>query len=187
MTAVTGTFLRPTGPGTALPVCLVFLLLLTVLALATVSTATLESTMAANTQHMVDAFYMAENAIERSFETFTENPGLLSEKVPYVIRRTGVAGRGAYEATTQFAEYGTQCTASNNELMTRLYFDVTAKAYAARNAVAQHTQGIFVCRRGIPLVSSIRSRSDLACSPADCLGLPAENIPARTFWTDHGD
>ena len=179
--------MRPTGPGTALPVCLIFLLLLTVLALATVSTATLETAMAANTQHMVDAFYMAENAIARSFEAFTENPGLLRDNVPYVIQRTSVAGRGAYEVTTQFAEYGTQCTASNNELMTRLYFDVTARAYAARNAVAQHTQGFFVCRRGIAPVSSIRPRPDPACSPAECPGLPAENIPVRTFWTDHGD
>ena len=187
MTTVTATSVRLTGPGTALPVCLVFLLLLTVLALATVSTATLESAMAANTQHMVDAFYMAENAIERSFEAFIEDPGLLRDNVPYVIRRTGVAGRGAYEATTQFAEYGTQCTASNNELMTRLYFDVTARAFAARNAVAHHTQGFFICRRGIAPVSSIRSRSDRACSPANCPGLPAENIPIRTFWTDHGD
>ncbi len=187
MTTVTGTSVRPTGPGTALPVCLVFLLLLTVLALATVSTATLETAMAANTQHMVDAFYMAENAIARSFEAFTENPGLLRDNVPYVIQRTSVAGRGAYEVTTQFAEYGTQCTASNNELMTRLYFDVTARAYAARNAVAQHTQGFFVCRRGIAPVASIRPRPDPACSPAECPGLPAENIPVRTFWTDHGD
>ena len=184
---MTGASFRPTGSGTALPVCLVFLLLLTVLALATISTATLENAMAANTQHMVDAFYMAENAIEHSFEAFTENPGLLSDDVPYVIRRTAVAGRGAYEATTRFAEYGTQCTASNNELMTRLYFEVVATAFAARNPVAQHTQGFFVCRRGIAPVRSIRSRADPACSPADCPGSPTENIPVRTFWTDHGD
>ena len=184
---MTGTLARPTRSGTALPVCLVFLLLLTILAVATVSTATLENAMAANTQHMVGAFYLAENAIERSFEAISENPGLLSDNVPYVIRRTAVAGRGAYEATTSFAEYGTQCTASNGELMTRLYFDVAAKAFAARNAAAQHTQGFFVCRRGIAPVVSIRSGADPACSATDCPGLPAEHIPVRTFWTDHGD
>ena len=187
MTTATCVSVHRRRSGTALPVCLVFLLLLTVLALATVSTTTLEIAMAANTQYIVDAFYLAENAIERSFEAFTENPGLLGSNAAYVIRRTAVSGQGAYEATTRFAEYGTQCIAANNELMTRLYFDVAARGYAARNAVAQHTQGFFICRRGVATVLSNRSGAYAACTVADCPGLPAENIPVRTFWTNHGD
>ena len=131
-----------------LAICLVFLTLLTLLAVATVGTATVELRLAANAQHRVAAFYLAEIAIAGSLDTLASNPALLDTSTPFTIARTAVPGHGAYEAATVLQEFGSACDEPTGQPAIRRHFEIRASGYSGRNAVANHRRGFYVCGPG---------------------------------------
>ena len=88
-----------TQNGAALITALVFLVILTMLALGSMSTSTLEEKMAANAQEMNRAFQTAESGVEIAFSDANSFSINNTESNPY----TGsVTNFGSYDADTEY-------------------------------------------------------------------------------------
>ena len=136
--------------GAALVVGLILLMVLTVLGISSMNTATLELAMAGNTQHHQEAFQAAETGIDisisqRNFNTAVAaivpltalDAGLDTQVVSTFIETAPVpndafsigVGTGAVQA---------------------FHFDVVAVGRGPRNAVSTHTQSFYVVGPGGP-------------------------------------
>ncbi|MGH8495817.1 MAG: PilX N-terminal domain-containing pilus assembly protein [Gammaproteobacteria bacterium] len=128
--------------GAALVVGLILLLVLTLLAVSGMSTATFELTMAGNTQYGENAFQNAETGIEVALErggfttlASTQWPLACNAAVPPLpfcteteFQATTAPFDGAYSIGS-FSAY---------------HFDIVSEGAAQRNAQSTHTQGFYV-------------------------------------------
>jgi type IV pilus assembly protein PilX len=137
--------LRSSQRGATLIVGLVLLLVLTVLGVSGMNTATMQITMAANTQFQEDAFQMSEDAIDivlgtRDYSTdaahildWTANPDFDRRAVTTYRLNTPVPAGRAF-SLGEFDAF---------------HFDVQAVGIGPRNATAQTTQSFYVVGRAL--------------------------------------
>jgi len=137
--------------GAALVVSLILLTMLTLLAVSTMSTASLEVTMAGNDQFGENAFQLAETATEQYLQTveanFTvcvneQNPGICD--IPATaVNQPGFAG--TFQTQSAFISDVGDCPLSSVSEVIRFDFELQATGQSADNALSQHTQGWVFC------------------------------------------
>jgi len=139
--------------GAALVIGLLLLLVLTLLAISGISTATLELQMAGNEQYQERAFQAAETGIEQAIETATFNtsepytatdqrvsPGDADNEDTYSFtmefdRDTGatLVPGGGYSLGTGFQAY---------------HFNIVSEGQSERGARSEHVQSVYVIGPG---------------------------------------
>lgn len=141
--------------GAALVVSLILLMMLTLLAISTMSTASLEVTMAGNDQFAENAFQLAESANEQFLQTIdgdtlgcvnNENPTVCDIPVTVVADPNGGPNLGTFSTQSRYVSDLGQCPGSSDGTVVRFNFELQAVGNAADNAVSQHTQGWFFCK-----------------------------------------
>ncbi|MGB5591475.1 MAG: PilX N-terminal domain-containing pilus assembly protein [Gammaproteobacteria bacterium] len=136
--------------GAALVVGLVLLLVLTILAVATMNTASLEVTMASNNQNGQSAFQMAETGIDVNLATADNNRALLvavTGAPQWCLGQTAVANVGTYEGCHVFTNDVTALVGSSVGVGTGLaayHFDSFGAGTSFRGAQSNHTQSFYV-------------------------------------------
>jgi len=154
--------------GAALVVGLLLLLVLTLLAISGMNTASLELVMAGNTQYYQNAFQAAETGIERSLIVGGFNPSAGTERIPAASSDPevpsgsesipGTDGVDAFVATItpqlngapQPAMWGTSW-----DSFSTFHFEIQSTGTSARNATATNRQGIAVIAPHDPTVMPI--------------------------------
>jgi hypothetical protein len=130
--------------GATLIVGLVLLLVLTVVGVSGMKTATMEIAMAANTQFQQDAFQVTEDAIDIVLGTrdyTTESDRVLDfTGDPNVDRRALTVYRGNTDVPD---------AAFSADEIEAFHFDVTAVGRGGRNAHSTHTQSFYVVGRAL--------------------------------------
>ncbi len=143
--------LARTQRGAALVVGLILLLVLTVLAISGVNSASLEFFMAGNEQFHQNAFQAAETGIERALAVGTYNPGAGAQTINGINTATD-----AYTATITPQLGGAPQPAiwgnSWNSFST-YHFEVGSIGTATRNARSVNTQGVAVIAPSDPTVT----------------------------------
>lgn len=144
---------RKVQSGAALVIGLLLLLVLTVLAITGITTATLELQMAGNQQYQERAFQAAETAIEQAIETATFNT-----TVPYTVTEQRVSAsdtdnEDTYSFTMEFdSETGaTLVPGGGYSLGTGFqayHFDIAAEGRSERGARSEHVQSVYVIGPG---------------------------------------
>jgi type IV pilus assembly protein PilX len=135
---------RSTQSGATLIVGLVLLLVLTVVGVSGMNTATMEIAMAANTQFQQDAFQLAEDGIEVAIgtrESATDAPRV----VDWLVDADADYDR---RAVTTY-RMNTPAPGSSVGELEAFHFDTTSVGHGPRNALAQHTQSFYVIGRAL--------------------------------------
>jgi len=123
--------------GAALITALIFMVMLTMLALGSMNTNTLEERMAANSQEINRAFQTAESGLEMAFEDAKSFSLSNTEANPYTSSTTSV---GAYNAGTDFRVVYREATAPKRNAsgwdskFAFYHFDVTSTGRTASGA-----------------------------------------------------
>lgn len=136
--------------GAVLVVGLVLLLVLTVLALSVIRTASLDVAMATNTRFSENAFQLAETAIDLSIV----NGAPFNTGAPYVVDPTDAAYEmGSYQATTSYNEAtappaGGFSIGVGGTSFNAYHFDIVAVGRSGRDATATHTQSFYIVGPG---------------------------------------
>ncbi|HLS80494.1 MAG TPA: PilX N-terminal domain-containing pilus assembly protein [Steroidobacter sp.] len=132
--------------GAALVVGLLLLLVLTLLAISGMNTASLELVMAGNTQYHQNAFQAAETGIERALVDDTFNPVLATAEETLNVAIAGSSidkystwTRRQLDGKAQPAMWGS----SWNSFST-YHFEIESHGESARNATARNFQGVAI-------------------------------------------
>jgi type IV pilus assembly protein PilX len=131
--------LRAHQTGATLIVGLVLLLVLTVVGVSGMNTATMEITMAANTQYQQDAFQAAEDAIDIAIAQRVYRPdgprtvNWLND--PNYDRRAVTNPRDSFNAPVLGSSVGT---------IRAFHWDVVSVGRGPRNATSTHNQSFYV-------------------------------------------
>ncbi len=136
---------RQKQTGAALVVGLILLMVLTVLAISGMNTATTELALAQNNQYFENAFQAAENGVEEALSLPDTTWDLTATGVTLPRRYIG-GGTDAVQTTVTF-----QTTApvlevdrpSSLNAFEALHFDAVADGESLRGATAQHRQGFY--------------------------------------------
>lgn len=135
--------------GAALVVSMVLLMVLTLLAISTMRTASLEVTMAGNAQYAQNAFQLAETANEQYMRTMRANTALcMNDQNPTVcdIAIVNVPEMGgAFQTVNTFIPSGGIPCPNSGITVQRFDFQVLATGRSSDNALSQHTQGWTFC------------------------------------------
>lgn len=136
----------PRQRGAALVVGLVLLLVLTLLAISGMTTATTELVMAGNEQYEENAFQAAETGIEQALRFGAFNPSTAS----VASGPTAVTG----STTDSYSTVITPQPAANTPLQalwgnrwdsfSTFHFQIQSQGSSVRNAATTHIQGMFV-------------------------------------------
>jgi type IV pilus assembly protein PilX len=135
---------RTAERGAALVVGLVMLLVLTVLGVSGMNTATLELVMANNTQAQQTAFQAAETAIDLSIGNGTYLTSVPTNFVSVDLRSRSVMN---CVMTTPVPDIAFSMGAPSGSAQA-YHFDVVAVGTGPRNAVATHNQSFYVVGPG---------------------------------------
>jgi type IV pilus assembly protein PilX len=136
--------------GATLIVGLVLLLVLTVLGVSGMNTATMEVTMAGNTQFQQDAFQMAEDAIDIAIGTLS-----YTTEMPTVVDWTGnpTTDRRSVTTwdprTTPVPDRAFSMAEGDPSAMEAFHFDIVAVGRGPRNAQTTHNQSFYVIGRAL--------------------------------------
>lgn len=137
--------------GAALVVGMLLLLVLTLLAISGMNTASLELAMAGNMQYHENAFQAAEAGVEQALVLGGFNPGGAAERLPAADGTTtpipNTGGRDAFFATiapqlgglAQPAIWG-----ASWDSFSTYHFEIQSNGQSTRNAVATTVQGVAV-------------------------------------------
>jgi type IV pilus assembly protein PilX len=133
---------RSAQVGATLIVGLVLLLVLTVVGVSGMNTATMQITMAANTQFQQDAFQLAEDGIDIAIATRQ-----YSTDAPRVVDWLGDADYDRRAETT----YRMNTPVFNNSIgeYEAFHFDINSVGRGPRNAVSTHNQSFYVIGRAL--------------------------------------
>jgi type IV pilus assembly protein PilX len=134
---------RRSQQGAVLVVGLVLMLVLTVVGISGMNTATMEITMANSAQVQQDAFQLAENAIDIALAT--EN---YTTAGPRTVALLGTPDFDR-QAVTTYTDINTGIPGEANSMgvpgaMVAWHFEVVAQGLGPRNAAAAHTQGFYI-------------------------------------------
>jgi type IV pilus assembly protein PilX len=142
--------LRRAQRGAALVVGMLLLLVLTLLAISGMNTASLELAMAGNMQFHENAFRAAETGIEQAMVVGMFNPGDPEQRLPETDGETIAipnTAEDAFFATITPALGGAKqppLPGSSYNKYSTYHFDVQSNGQSARNAVAITEQGVAV-------------------------------------------
>ncbi len=127
--------------GAALVVGMVLLVILTLLAISGMNTATTELLMAGNERYQENAFQAAETGIERTLATASFNPAVLPPVDPPPV---ALDNGDSYTAFVQ--PRGTSPPPPGYSLgaFGAEHFDVQSTGASQRNATSTHIQGLFI-------------------------------------------
>ncbi len=135
--------------GAALVVGMILLLVLTLLAVSGMNTASTELVMAGNEQFQENAFQAAEMGIEQALLNGDFNPGTASE-----VLDVGTDVPGSAPDTDEYSTTITPWPAINSPMpamwgnrwnsFSTFHFEVQSTGTSVRNATTTHTQGMFV-------------------------------------------
>ena len=133
--------LRNRQAGATLIVGLVLLLVLTVLGVSGMNTATMEITMAGNAQFHQDAFQMAEDAIDNAV-----GRELYSTAGPRNVVPFGGGRAVDRQAVINYTEVTTPIPDSVNSVdgMQAYHFDILSTGVGPRTGTSVHTQAFYV-------------------------------------------
>jgi type IV pilus assembly protein PilX len=143
--------------GAALVVSMVLLMVLTILAISTMNTASLEVAMAGNRQYQENAFQLAETGLDRHVATAADpaNAGICD--IPTDVgsqacdRDVEVIDEmdGSFTTTTTYRRESS-CPGANTIGYFQSYnFEVQSVGQTDNDgAVSQHTLGWYICRNG---------------------------------------
>jgi hypothetical protein len=141
--------------GASLIIGLVLLMVLSVLAISTMSSASMQLTMAGNTQFAGNAFQMAETAVDRSIASGPFSTSALTLVAPTAVADPNTGSQiGIFQAATQFQQ-DTAPPSGGYSIGTgsgfRAYhFQIAAIGQSSRNAQENHTQEFYVIGPGGP-------------------------------------
>lgn len=145
MSAITAMTTSTRQRGAALIVSLLLLLVLTMLAVSGMNTASLELMMAGNEQYRQRAFHAAEAGIETEYQT------ALFTGVVEGPRTTQIAETASQYTTTVTPQLDGNAVpafswgkANNLSKFQMLHFEITSLGRSTRDAQTTHTQGIGV-------------------------------------------
>lgn len=144
-----GTTPRATQTGATLVVGLVLLLVLTVLGVSGMNTATMEVAMAGNAQFQQDAFQMAETGIDLAIAT--RNYTTVGSTV---VDWTGDPARDrraemTFSGNTPVPDLAFSMGVGTGGVQA-FHFDVVATGRGSRNATSTHTQSFYIVGPGTP-------------------------------------
>lgn len=130
-----------TQQGAALVVGMVLLVILTLLAISGMNTATTELFMAGNEKYQENAFQAAETGIERTMATTIFNPSALPPPDPPQI---DLGDGNTYAAVV--APRGSSPPPPGYSIGTfgAEHFEIQSTGNSLRNATSSHIQGLFV-------------------------------------------
>jgi hypothetical protein len=135
--------------GAALVVGMLLLLVLTLLAISGMNTASLELAMAGNLQYHENAFRAAETGIEQAMVLGMFNPSDPTQRLPQADgATTAIPGTG----DAFYAEIAPQLSGSaqpafwgsSYDSFSTFHFEIQSNGRSARNAVATTVQGVAV-------------------------------------------
>ncbi len=134
--------------GAALVVGLILLMVLTVLGISSMNTATLELAMAGNTQHHQEAFQAAETGIDISISQRNFNT-LLPAIVPVTALDAGIDT----QAVSTFIETAPVPNDAfsigvGTSAVQAFHFDVVAVGRGPKNAASTHNQSFYIVGPG---------------------------------------
>jgi len=131
--------------GAALIIGLILLLILTLLAVAGMNTATLELQMAGNEQYQQRAFEAAETAIEQAIETGTYNTNVPDIRGPTTV--TGSNDQWEFVMSLDPDTGETPVPGGGYSLgsgFTAYHFNIRAIGRSERGARAEHVQSVYI-------------------------------------------
>ncbi len=135
--------------GAALIVGLILLMVLTMLAISGMQTATFELLQAGNAQYAENAFQSAESGIDRALRSSG-----LNTAIPVIVTATEVepGSPTTYQTETRFAQttnvpQGLFSIGSAGGFQA-YHFDIESVGRSSRNAVSEHTQSFYVVGPG---------------------------------------
>ena len=134
---------RHAQTGATLIVGLVLLLVLTVVGISGMNTATMEITMAANTQYQEDAFQLAEDGIEIAIGTRA-----YATDTPRTIEWLNNGAAPDRRAVTIY-RMNTPAPGSSVGELEAFHFETTSVGRGPRNATSQHSQSFYVIGRSL--------------------------------------
>jgi type IV pilus assembly protein PilX len=133
---------RSAQTGVTLVVGLLLLLVLTVVGISSMNTATMEITMAANTQFQQDTFQQAENGIDIALATRA-----YSIDGPRTVDWLGNPNFDRRAVVTY--QLSTHAWGNSAGELAAFHFDIESVGRGPRNALAQHTQSFYVVGRAL--------------------------------------
>jgi type IV pilus assembly protein PilX len=140
-----------TQRGAALVVGMLLLLVLTLLAISGMNTASLELAMAGNMQYHESAFQAAETGVEQALVLAAFNPGGGAERLPAtagtttVIPNSGARDKFWAMVTPQLGGAAQPAIwGASWDSFSTYHFEVQSNGESARNAVAATVQGVAV-------------------------------------------
>lgn len=129
--------------GAALVVGLVLLMILTLLAISGMNTATTELTMAGNNQYLESAFQAAESGVDEALSR-----GAFLTTTPNVVPQHVINGTDLVSSTTSY-----QCSTlvpdaafsiGSGKGISAFHFQAVVNAESTRGATARHTQEFYI-------------------------------------------
>ncbi len=146
-----------TQSGAALVVGLLLLLVLTLLAISGMNTASLELVMAGNTQYNLNAFQAAESGIETALDNGEFVPGAVPERLPATGQEEipGSGGTSAFVSTITSQLNGAPQPAmwgSSWDAFSTFHFEIASVGTSVRNATATNNQGVAIIAPQDPTV-----------------------------------
>ena len=141
--------------GAALIVGLVLLMVLTVLGVSGMNTATLELTMAGNAQFNQDAFQAAETGIDlvlarRTFNTIPGDPGNVIVPTALGDGTYSTESMTTFQETTLVPDIGFSGGIGTPGTVQAFHFDIVSIGNGPRNARSTHNQSFYVVGPGGP-------------------------------------
>lgn len=135
--------------GAALVVGLVLLLILTLLAVSGMNTATTELTMAGNEQYRANAFQAAETGIEQVVATGVFNTNAPVPTLQQILANGGTIDtitrpRGITGNPSRYGFANALVLGSSSGTFNAAHFQIDSTGTAQRNARADHTQGLWI-------------------------------------------
>ncbi len=137
--------------GAALVVGLVLLLILTLLAISGMNTASTELIMAGNSQYQARAFQAAETGIEQVIAAGTFNPAVASVTVTATLDdQDEDTTDDTYRAVTTAEGSAPPPPGYSFGTFSTEHFQISSRGESLRNAASTHTQGLWVVAPAAP-------------------------------------
>jgi type IV pilus assembly protein PilX len=145
---------RASQRGAALVVGLLLLLVLTLLAISGMNTATLELVMAGNTQYQQNAFQSAETGIEQAIRDAAFNPSATPETIAVTADKFTATNTPQLNGAAQPAIFGSSWNSFSS-----FHFEIQSTGTSERTAQAINRQGVAVIA---PLDPTVRPLDPLS-------------------------
>jgi type IV pilus assembly protein PilX len=140
--------------GAALVVGLLLLLVLTLLAVSGMNSATLELVMAGNTQHHQNAFQAAETGIEQTIRDSAFNPSATPETIAVTADHFSAVNTPQLSGAPQPAILGSSWNSFSS-----FHFEIRSEGTSLRDAIAVNRQGVAVIAPFDPTVRPLDAAS----------------------------